>query len=507
MRFILLARVSCALIATCVATHAIAQNIISQAFGSYPVGLRVIQQYDRSREYKRAIDPITGTPVTGERSRPVQTLIWYPAAKGGTPLRYRDYMATRLTETDFAVSPAQLEQGVAAQTAALTLRLGSRAETVLNAPVTASRDAPVAAGRYPVVIYAAGGFGFADENADLAEYLASHGYVVIASTSLGAHGKPIGYDMSDAEPQIDDIEFLLGYAQSLPDADMSHVAVMGWSWGGMNNLFAAARDSRIGALVSLDGTREPAFNKQIDVRRLTAPWLYISRAPETIPQINRAEVDTSYSLLNTAKYADVYQLTLYPFQHQDMASKRQHETDASAYGEYSKEEVRRTYNVGATYIRNFLDAYLKGNKESLAFLKRQPVENGAAPHAIVAETHLSHLMPATREQLAADLARQGFGHVVEVYNAAHEKDPSFTLSAQDLKGWGYALMERQRPGDASAIFTLWASLYPKDWDAFDSLAEAYEVAGNRNASIASYRQSLLLNPNNANATKHLNGSR
>ncbi|WP_242147212.1 dienelactone hydrolase family protein [Sphingomonas sp. BAUL-RG-20F-R05-02] len=503
----LLARVGCALIATCVGTHAMAQNVISQAFGGYPVGLRVIQQYDRSREYKRVIDPITGTPVTGERSRPVQTLIWYPAAKGGTPLRYRDYMATRLKETNFDASPAELQQGMAAQAAALTLKLGLRAETVMNAPVLASRDAPIAAGRYPVVIYAAGGFGFADENADLAEYLASHGYVVIASTSLGAHGKPIGYDMSDAEPQIGDIEFLLGYAQSLPDADMSHVAVLGWSWGGMNNLFAAARDSRIGALISLDGTREPTFNKLIDVRRLTAPWLYISRAPETIPQINRSEVDTSFSLLNAAKYADVYQLTLYPFHHPDMASQRQHEADPSAYGEYSKEEVRQTYNVGATYIRNFLDAYLKGSKVGFAFLGRQPVENGAAPHTIFAETHLSNLTPATRERFAADLAHQGFGHAVEAYNAAHEKDLSFSLTAQDLKGWGYALMQRQRPGDASAIFTLWTVLYPRDWDAFDSLGEAYEAAGNRSASVASYRQSLVLNPNNANATTHLSGSK
>jgi dienelactone hydrolase len=507
LRFMLLARVSCALIATCVGTYAIAQNVITQAAGSYPVGLRVVQQYDRSREFKRAIDPVTGMPVTGERSRPIQTLVWYPAAKGGTPLHYRDYVATRLTETSFDASPADLQLGMAAQVAALTRKLGSGAEAVLNSPVAASRDAPFAAGRYPVVIYAAGGFGFADENADLAEYLASQGYVVMASTSLGAHAKSIGYDMSDAEPQIDDIAFLLGYAQSLPDADMSHVAVLGWSWGGMNNLFAAARDSRIDALISLDGTREPAFNKQIDVRRLTAPWLYISRAPETIPQINRSEVDTSFSLLNAAKYADVYQLTLYPMHHADMASQRQHETGASAYGEYSKEEVSRAYNVGAIYIRNFLDAYLKGNKESLAFLGRQPVENGAAPHTALAETYLAHQTPATREQLAADLAHRGFRHAVEAYNAAHEKDPTFTLSAQDLKGWGYALMERQRPSDASAIFTLWASLYPKDWDAFDSLGEAYEVAGNRRASIANYRQSLVLNPSNVNATKHLSGSK
>ena len=50
--------------------------------GQYAVGLRVVEQYDFARGYRGATDPLTGKPVTGERARPIQTLIWYPAAKG-----------------------------------------------------------------------------------------------------------------------------------------------------------------------------------------------------------------------------------------------------------------------------------------------------------------------------------------------------------------------------------------------------------------------------------------
>jgi dienelactone hydrolase len=484
-------------------TAASAQAVISQPAGTYAVGLRVVQQYDHSREFKGAVDPVTGQTVSGERSRPIQTLIWYPASRVGAPLRYRDYAATRLTEVDFDLTGPRLKALAADQAAGIAADLGDEAPAALDAPMLASRDAPMASGKFPVVIYAPGAGGAADENADLAEYLAGNGYVVIASTNMGARGKQNDYSPKGAEPQIADIEFLLGYAQSLPDADMAHVAVMGWSWGGMNNVLAAARDSRIGALISLDGTREPAITKQIDVRRLTAPWLYMSRIPSTIPQLNRSEVDTSFSLLNAAKYADVYQLTMYPMRHGDFTSRMQRESDGSAYGEYSKTEVRHTYNVAALYIRNFLDAYLKHEKNGLAFLRRSPLQNGAAPHTIFAETHQAEAAPASQEQLAVKLARDGFGHATEAYQAARQQDPSFALSEEELKAWGYALMEQKRPADASAIFKLWTTLHSQDWDAFDSLGEAYEAAGDRRASIESYRRSLALNAGNTNAVKRL----
>jgi hypothetical protein len=48
--------------------------------GPYPVGLRVVEQYDYSRIYHSTTDDL-GKPYQGERARPLQTLIWYPAIK------------------------------------------------------------------------------------------------------------------------------------------------------------------------------------------------------------------------------------------------------------------------------------------------------------------------------------------------------------------------------------------------------------------------------------------
>ena len=91
------------------------------------------------------------------------------------------------------------------------------------------------------------------ENADLCEYLASHGYLVIASPGMGVQREST-HDLAGVEAQARDISFLVGYAGTVTSADPTHVAVVGFSWGGLANVIAAARDNRIDALVALDGS-------------------------------------------------------------------------------------------------------------------------------------------------------------------------------------------------------------------------------------------------------------
>lgn len=471
--------------------------------GPHPVGFRVVRQVDSTREFHRGVDLQTGEPMTTERGRPLQILTWYPATKPGTPLRYADYLATRLTETTFTLTPEQIKAGVARQEAALTRRRGPEGAEAFTRPVVATADAPPASGSFPLVIYAPGAGGSADENADLCEHLASHGYVVVAATSLGATDKTIEYAMAGVEPQVRDLQFLLGYAHTIPSVDRQRIAVVGWSWGGMANVFAAARDGRIGAIVSFDGTREPALTKQIDVRRLTAPWLYFSRTPDTISQINQSGIDTTWSLLNEARYAPVTQVILYPFQHADFTSARFHEASDKAYADYSRAEVREAYGVMVRFTHAFLEAHLKGEATARAILDKDPRELGAAPHSVRILPGPTPLPPPTREHLAATLARVGFARAVPEVRALQAQDKTFTLAPEELQAWGYGLLGRGRAADATEIFKLWTVLHPSDWNAFDSLGEGCEAAGKRALAAESYARSLALNPGNRNAAERL----
>ncbi len=95
----------------------------------------------------------------------------------------------------------------------------------MSSPLWAIRDARPVEGHFPAVIYAPSLNAMSWENADLCEYLASHGYVVIATPDFGITTREIPRTIPGIESEAQDISFLIGYAQTLTDTDMSKVAV------------------------------------------------------------------------------------------------------------------------------------------------------------------------------------------------------------------------------------------------------------------------------------------
>src|SRR6202012_1362286 len=108
-------------------------------------------------------------------------------------------------------------------------------------PMHAIRDAPSEIGKYPVIIYSPSFSSVSWENADLCEYLASFGYVVIAAPAMGESARESMHSVAGAEAQARDVSFLVTFAQSLPNTDMTRVAAVGFSWGGLADLLAAAQ--------------------------------------------------------------------------------------------------------------------------------------------------------------------------------------------------------------------------------------------------------------------------
>jgi len=97
--------------------------------------------------------------MNGDRSRPLQTLVWYPAIGTGSAMTWRDYVATVATEEEFSRMPDQVRR-------ATDLLAGT---SELQGPVRALRDAPERPGKFPVVIYAPSHSAYAVENTDLCE--------------------------------------------------------------------------------------------------------------------------------------------------------------------------------------------------------------------------------------------------------------------------------------------------------------------------------------------------
>lgn len=475
--------------------------------GPDAVGLKVVDQYDFSRSYRSAIDEL-GKPYRGERARPLQTLIWYPAQKSsGKPMTVGDYGDLLATETTFGkpeLAPdwKQWLDGM---------------KPTLKDSMWAVRDAALLAGRFPVVIYAPSISSMSWENADLCEYLASHGYVVVASPDMGATSRSMTVDLNGINAEAQDISFLIGYARTLPNTDVSEIAVAGFSWGGISNLFAAARDNRIDALVALDGSMRyfPGLVKaatDVHPEQMTIPMLFFTQGPTSLEKLARHTLNKNTdgpNVLNAWTHGDLITVDDIALVHTEHSSMYQRNEDiwkdypSGHKADYSRADGIVGYAWVARYTLEFLDAYLKHDAQAMAFLKKTPAEVGVPPHMMEVDFRAGKGIPATLDAFRAELGRQGFDHAPAIYAAMLKDQPDFKLDQDALILWAYDLMQKDHLPEATELFKLAVQLFPDWWNAYDSLGESYMKAGQKQLAIDNYKKSLELNPANDNAKEKL----
>jgi glyoxylase-like metal-dependent hydrolase (beta-lactamase superfamily II) len=172
------------------------------------------------------------------------------------------------------------------------------------------------------------------------------------------------------------------------------------------------------------------------------------------------------------------------------------------------------------YIVDLWSGLQKAKAEGLSFEEaaaRLPLgekyyylkENGHS-EARIQEFHRANL-EAFWSQLVESAARQ----VLEVLRSggvkAGEKrfeelkaDKSrYFFNERQFNSAGYSLLNEGRVDEAVALLIMNVELFPKSWNVYDSLAEAYAVKGERALAIRNYERSLELNPDNQNAKDRL----
>jgi dienelactone hydrolase len=469
--------------------------------GPYRVGFHVRQQYDRARVYQHPRNPVTAQATSGDRSRPLQTLVWYPAIGTGGALTYRDYVTTVATEEEFSRMPDQVRRA----TDALVETRSPQVQRDMQDTMRALRDAPERPGKFPVVIYAPSHSAYAIENVDLCEYLASHGYIVIATPSLGPRSHAMTAELEGAEAQADDIGFLVGYAQTLAQADANRIAVVGHSWGSLASVLAAARDDRIRALVTLDGSLRAAYDyvnggpraaRYVTPERLGIPLLYMTRLQD--------EGAIGSELLAHMRYADIYLATLDAASHMDFSSWSLRMAPDAAFGRRTRTQSAQAYGAMARMVERFLDARLRNDAPARRQLDDALAANRPPPGFISFAVHRATGAPPTLDTFLEQLGQQGFEHIAAIYDRLHAQNPDLALDPLQAHDWGMKLLRERRAADAMQVFRLGVKLYPERFDfLYDGLGQAYEAAGERDAAIANYRQALALEPGQAHARERL----
>lgn len=478
-------------------------SLIPEA-GPHAVGLRIVQQYDYSRAMDAQVDAF-GHALSAGPGRPIQTLVWYPAKRSANaPMLAADYRAVSMADVDFAFAGTE----AAAQRASW---LAGPQKAQYASATLAVRDAAPAAGQYPVVIYAPSFAAPAHENLDLCEYLASQGYLVIASRSLGARSVVMTDDVDGVEAQAADIAFLANYAQTLPQADMSKVAAAGFSWGGMANVFAAARSSRIKALVSLDGSirfHPKIWGAATYVRpaRTAVPMLSLgARAPAA----EELELDDKLgaSYLNSMKYSDVYIGTMHPMLHPHFSAWHLRFSADNAFGDYQRADVLLAYRNGALYVRRFLDAYLKNDAKALAFLQQSPARHGIGPQVMSMQFRPAKFELLREADFLRAYADAGYKGAQAIHARMSAASPDFMLSPLNLNNLGYQLLRGKNAAAAVELFKLATHLDGQFGNAFDSEGEAYEALGETALAIAAYEKAVAVDREQVNAIARIKALR
>ncbi|WP_205519749.1 dienelactone hydrolase family protein [Pyxidicoccus caerfyrddinensis] len=333
-------------------------------------------------------------------AHPLQLTVWYPARAGASAsrLHYRDYVGLTGSEQhpESSEDPAVSEAAVARYQQLVT-GMGLPAADVsawLGTEVAAVRGATPAQGRYPLVLVAQGRFHSAHHQAVLAEFLASHGYVV-ATTPFPTHLAPPSENedvLAIARGQARELARALEVMKVDTSVDASHVALVAHSFGARAAFLFAREHPETEALVSLDGGIANRMGKEwltglTDFRPedLHVPLLHLYQEGDAV-------VVPDFDLVRSLRGADRWLVRVAGLRHFDFTSVGAATAVAPALApEGQSAATSRGWAACAHATRVFLEANVRQQARALESLAVPPGPARARPALTV--THLAPGQP------------------------------------------------------------------------------------------------------------------
>jgi dienelactone hydrolase len=344
--------------------------------GPHAVGFRTLALRDAAR-------PLPGS----KEGRPLQVSLWYPAtpAPKAQALRYGDYVGLSGREQRPEGTDAAAEAKALAEYRALLAENGVPKDAVaawMDAPLVGVRDAPVAPGRFPLVLVAQGNFHSAHHQVVLCELLASQGYLVATLPSPMRLTGPMKSDaevLPAAQAQAEDLAFALAALRTSAPVDPAlGVSLVGHSFGARAAFLLALREGvNPAALVSLDGGIGNASGKDwlkglrgFKPASVHVPVLHLFQEGDEV-------VQPDFTLLRSLVGTERTLVRVRGMRHADFSSLGPASALAPALSAGSAGTGAQGYAASALLTLRFLDATLKRSRE--------------APGRLVQDTALLHV--------------------------------------------------------------------------------------------------------------------
>jgi tetratricopeptide (TPR) repeat protein len=105
--------------------------------------------------------------------------------------------------------------------------------------------------------------------------------------------------------------------------------------------------------------------------------------------------------------------------------------------------------------------------------------------------------------LGESIGKVGIARALEKFDEMTANKGEYSLDENEMNLLGYQLLGEGKTKEAIEVFKLNVAAFPKSWNVYDSLGEAYVNDGEKKLAILNYEKSLELNPSNTGAVDAL----
>ncbi|MGP8235722.1 MAG: alpha/beta fold hydrolase [Limisphaerales bacterium] len=430
----------------------------------------------------------------------MQLNIWYPAESGTSArgMKFIDYVQQAAPEAFSTLNSLMNERNrLGAESSVPAAQLGALRSTRMSARL----NGPPAVGRFPAVLYAGGLNADINSNFVLAEYLASHGYVVASISLAGQTDETSSLDRatSDVETVVRDLEFALGILAESENVDRTKMAVIGHSMGAVEAAVLGLRNGNILAVVGLDGTY--VFKGSAEV--LTNSYGYApDRMRAAFLDLRRAQAeqdaDLDFGPVLSFRFADRTLVQLKHMHHSDFTSfamiaskfRVPIQTNYVNTG-WNRETGQHGFEDACGIVLEFLDAKVKTNALAANALEQAVRMIGGS---VWKHIGAQYAPPSPRESIAL-AKKDGMGALKAIFEkSAGEQPPGSCVDSSLFNTFGYQLLGESRVNDALVIFEIAAWAHPDSANAQDSLADALFAAGDGKRARVAVQRAIELAP-------------
>ena len=469
------------------------------SWGKHEVGFQTIFDRDKSKAAVPFSDwdgHLYALPDT-VMGRPYQINIWYPAKKGdGRAIHFDHYIQLMGRQVQFEASEEQrafANDLFIQQTNALGGDGNFRTEhleKILRLPMAARLNADPLQGPFPLVLYPNG--SSPAFQCVTAEFLASHGFVVVGVASKGRYASGLEVSTVGLQTAADDVQYVLSKTSTLPFVEANRIGLIANAISASVCALVHARNQNIDALVSLEGGLPSAFERRLlkdcpafAPSKMRAPMLFIY-APH--PSIDPAHTfDFTFASRSYAHFPDMSEFVMLSYGQLD-----QYVPDIIGSHEG---DVQAGFETANELVLKFFTQHLLGESTPLfEGIDTAIVDTTFQHEALVSTPNIAELKDLFLEH--------GFEVLDSVYWSAKSRgldqpfDFEFYVAFRDWLAWKKDPQHIFR----KKLYELAADSYPNRLKVRYNLAYYQELSGSKDEALQSYHEVLDLIRANVDVT-------